>query len=1423
MNYVRLPISILMLSGILLCHLTAQKQYGGNPAASIPLSMREALAGHEWLLPAGSRFSHPSGEARPGRGTTGEDSSFRRRGRLSPGADLRVSGSPGGREVLGDSLESWVRHYFSSHSPSDDQPSSVAIDPADGSIYVTGYSDSTWTFKDILTMKYDSSGNLLWKARYNGPAGGEDRGYAVSVDGSSNVYVAGSSQSGTSRDCITIKYSSLGVQQWAVLYNGPDNLDDMAFALAVDHAGNVTVAGISNGSATGSDGIAVRYSTGGAEEWAVRYNGAVGGADGWVAVVLDTAGNAYLTGFSEDAVTHLDYATIKYDPSGHQQWISRYNGPANGFDQANAIALGHSGSLYVTGVSTGLISSYDYATVKYDSGGIHQWVARYDGGANMIDEAYAIAVGDSENISVAGQSTGGSFTYDYATIRYDSSGNERWAVRYDGPLHGNDGAYALAVDGSGNITVTGYSYGSGTSEDFATICYNSSGHEQWVKRYDGPGNGLDEGLAIAQDRSGSIVVAGPSMGGGTKSDYALLRYTAAGDSQWSSRYNGPGVSDDRVYGMLVDHAGDICLTGRSTGAGSNTDIVTVQYDPSGSLRWTARYDGPGHGEDIPAGVVCDAADNIYVAGHSLGDSSGSDFILIKYSPAGAEEWVRRYNGPGNGTDAILGVSVDLVNSVYVTGVSEGSGTGADNLTIKYSPDGDKRWEARYNYPGSDYDEGTTLAVDSSGNVYVLGRSEFSASADDIITIKYDADGNEKWTNRYDGPRHRFDEPSAIALCGAGRVSVTGRSEGTSTGMDYITIQYDTAGAERWASRYNGPANNADAAVALATDDSANVYVTGYSLGSGSAYDYATVKYDTAGLEQWVARWNGPDNASDFPTGLVMGGGGDFYVTGNAYSSGTVAGWGTVKYNSSGQRVWEQTYHSSMNAEDQVSAIALDSKGNIYVAGSSPLGADQWVYTAIRYSEESGFSIFPRLVHFDTLTVSCSSTATFSVVSTGGIDLVIDSVAVDEPSFAINPPSFTVSPGETLRCSIFFAPLTAGEKRGHFTFYRKGDQLPDSVIASGRGTGAGIAEISTITYDAGWQLLSTPLKSLCPVAMPSSYSYEEGYKRGDLITFGTGYWQKRVTPRECFAGFPTAGDTFDLKARWNIIGSISAPVAATAISSDPPNSIDSYFFGYSAAGYENADTLFPGHAYWVKLKQEARLILQPGIRADRGNARLPITEDVARLTFEDARGDIRTLSVTSQSITNPGWYELPPSPPESSFDVRFAGNRSIVSTAGGRIDRWSIIVSAAQYPLKIRWKMSEETARLFLQIGERVMPLNGMGQTLMTNGDVQILLGVGGAAATVKAFSLDQNYPNPFNPTTAISFSVPVKCHVALVVVNVLGQKVTELANEVLVSGVYQRTWNAAVASGVYFYRLTAVSSENPDVRYTDIRKMVVIR
>jgi hypothetical protein len=396
--------------------------------------------------------------------------------------------------------QAWVARY---NGGGLNDARAIAVDGS-GNVYVSGTSVGSGTW-DYVTIKYNATGQQEWLARYNGPDNHNDFANAMTIDGSGNVYVTGSSADHCgSADFATVKYNSAGQEVWVGRHDGGTGV-----AIAVDSLGNVYVAG-----ADAEGWATIKYDSSGAEEWVAHHSSGTPAA-----IAVDKAGNVYVTGGSDN-----DYATIKYDASGKQQWVAQYNGPGNGTDDATGIALDGLGNVYVTGYSLGVggFNADDYATIKYDASGQQQWVARYDG-PNGADHARAIAVDELGNAYVTGDSEGPGVST-YATVKYNSNGQQQWVTNYTGPS--NVGfAVAIALDGVGNVYVTGSSVDSGgIYTDYATIKYDSAGQEQWVVRYDGPGSGGDFAHALAVDGSGNVYVTGTSDDINLNEDYATVKY-----------------------------------------------------------------------------------------------------------------------------------------------------------------------------------------------------------------------------------------------------------------------------------------------------------------------------------------------------------------------------------------------------------------------------------------------------------------------------------------------------------------------------------------------------------------------------------------------------------------------------------------------------------------------------------------------------------------------------------------------------------------------------------------------------------------------------------------------------------------------------------------------------------------------------------
>ena len=247
-----------------------------------------------------------------------------------------------------------------------------------------------------------------------------------------------------------------------------------------------------------------------------------------------------------------------------------------------------------------------------------------------------MAVDGSNNVIVTGYSMAAEAPYDYATIKYSSAGVPLWTNRYNGPGTGDDHAYALAVDGSNNVIVTGYSSGSGTHYDYATIKYSSAGVPLWTNRYNGPGNGNDKprrggGRQRQRDRDGLFVWQRQALPITRRSS---IRARACRSGPTATTGRGTAMTD--AYAVAVDGSDNVIVTGYSTGSGSSYDYATIKYSSAGVPLWTNRYNGPGNGEDDANAVAVDGSGNVIVTGYSTGSGGHTDFCHreIHLLPAG---------------------------------------------------------------------------------------------------------------------------------------------------------------------------------------------------------------------------------------------------------------------------------------------------------------------------------------------------------------------------------------------------------------------------------------------------------------------------------------------------------------------------------------------------------------------------------------------------------------------------------------------------------------------------------------------------------------------------------------------------------------------------------------------------------------------
>jgi WD40 repeat protein len=445
---------------------------------------------------------------------------------------------------------------------------------------------------------------------------------------------------------------------------------------------------------------ASHVSRAGTRLWVARYQGTrnnnISNDSAACCVAVSPSGKlVFVTGYSNGKYS-LDWATIAYRAAtGAQVWRKRYNDRDNLADSASGLAVSPGGrTVYVTGYSTGKISGQDYLTVAYNAAtGAMRWQRHYNGPGNGMDAANAVAVSpNGSRVYVIGGSAGSATEGDYATLSYSAaSGRQLWVRRYKSP-GGIGSATSVAVSPRGDkVFVAGSSMGKTSNSGYATVGYSAaSGRQLWVRRYNSLGSGPAQALSVAVGPGGSTVfVTGYTDGANNAQQFTTIAYdSASGATRWLRSYDGPYNGPDGATKLAVSPSGHtVFVTGSSYGKTSTHNYTTIAYNAaSGSTIWRRQYVGPDVSSQANSVAVSPGGKIVYVTGVSYAPRAGNDFATIAYNAAtGAQMWVRRYNGPANNNDGASSVAVSRVTgAVYVTGESLGRSGAEDYLTIGYS-------------------------------------------------------------------------------------------------------------------------------------------------------------------------------------------------------------------------------------------------------------------------------------------------------------------------------------------------------------------------------------------------------------------------------------------------------------------------------------------------------------------------------------------------------------------------------------------------------------------------------------------------------------------------------------------------------------------------------------------------------------------
>lgn len=415
---------------------------------------------------------------------------------------------------------------------------------------------------------------------------------------------------------------------------------------------------------------------------------------------------------------------------------------------------------------------------------------------------------------------------------------------------------------------------------------------------------------------------------------------------WGIQYNGGGGNDNGRE-IAIDKGNNIYVTGTSAGKNTGNDIATVKYSPDGRQLWAQRYSGTGNADDYPYAMTISDSGYIYVAGRTMASNGKYDYVVIKYDPNGNQKWVARYDGPSHLNDQAHDVKVDAQGNVFVTGGTEGVGqfNGFVITTLKYNAGGNLLWVDNYNNlpnpttdAASGREEGNSLVLDGAGNIYLTGVSS------DMLLIKYnellDVNGN---------PYSNKEWVRSITGGSNGRKILYDGTNIVATGFGGMTVKYDPSGGEVWtALRPTASTSYWN----MALDAAGNVYSTGTSSDNGTKEDFTTTKIDGAtGNRLWNRFYDGSFHDIDIARDIAIDPVGNIYITGHSVvndgSRNGAPNFTVVAYNNSGVQQWAAQYNPFKLGSDGF-GVATDATGNVYAIGQVAVKSTNWDYGTVKF-------------------------------------------------------------------------------------------------------------------------------------------------------------------------------------------------------------------------------------------------------------------------------------------------------------------------------------------------------------------------------------------------------------------------------------------------------------------------------------------
>ena len=307
-----------------------------------------------------------------------------------------------------------------------------------------------------------------------------------------------------------------------------------------------------------------------------------------------------------------------------------------------------------------------------------------------------------------------------------------------------------------------------------------------------------------------------------------------------------------------------------------------------------------------------------------------------------QQWLRTFQGQGKCADRIATILVDNNGDIISGGFAGGHHGAPDAFIMKRNIAGDTLWTYYYDAGGYKEDYVIDMAVDAANNIYFTGNSESAtAYVSHCMTGKLNSSGVQQWVTRYALTGASESYGTGVAVDANGNVYTCGYTDPFPGSNDWFVIKYNSAGVQQWIDLYDGAISSSDEAYDIAIAPNGNPTACGisYSNAAGGGCNAYVRQLNPQGTVVWTDTYSNPANATgiDEPWGLRFINGGDLLVGGSTAnpSGSSNRDMFALRYNAAGVRQWASIYTdaNTPNADEYIRAVTVDDSGNVYVVGT----------------------------------------------------------------------------------------------------------------------------------------------------------------------------------------------------------------------------------------------------------------------------------------------------------------------------------------------------------------------------------------------------------------------------------------------------------------------------------------------------------